>query len=85
MLPALSEATVVSFSQHLCCFVVRITVLCFPGCVPCLKPGHVCDQVSGACVCPQNTLGEQCGRCVENTWDYNKDRGCKVAVLTVFL
>lgn len=48
------------------------------GCQPCDKPGHVCDPVTGWCVCPPLTTGPQCGQCQPNTWGHDRVTGCKV-------
>lgn len=50
------------------------------GCQPCDKPGHVCDSITGQCVCPPLTTGPQCGQCQPNTWGHDRVAGCKVRI-----
>ena len=38
----------------------------------------MCDPLTGQCTCPPNTEGPICEFCRKDTWDYDKDGGCKV-------
>ena len=46
-------------------------------CFPCEQPGHVCDPDTGRCICPPQTEGPGCKKCMPGTWDYHPYRGCK--------
>lgn len=39
--------------------------------------GQVCDEIDGRCVCPKNTEGEMCEKCIVNTWNHDPYRGCE--------
>ena len=59
--------------------VVPLRFLCLAAeCKPCTKPGHICHPDSGECVCPPNTEGPRCERCVTDAYDFNNTKGCKV-------
>lgn len=45
-------------------------------CQICPAAGHVCDPVSGDCVCPPNTVGAMCENCTANSWNYHPYNGC---------
>lgn len=47
-------------------------------CKPCNKPGHICDPDTGECVCPPNTEGPNCERCIIKAYDFDNTKGCKV-------
>jgi len=47
-------------------------------CAECRRPGHICDPVTGECVCPPLTEGSACERCQANTWGHDPLTGCKV-------
>ncbi|KAI6232973.1 hypothetical protein M3Y99_00957600 [Aphelenchoides fujianensis] len=47
-------------------------------CRVCPAPGHVCDAVTGECVCPPNTVGELCEACAPNAWNHDPLRGCEL-------
>ncbi len=49
----------------------------FLECPRCPVPGQVCDQETGECICPPNTVGERCEDCAENSWNYNVWEGCQ--------
>lgn len=46
-------------------------------CMPCSKPGHICDPDTGQCVCPPNMEGPNCQRCKNGSYDFDSIRGCK--------
>lgn len=59
--------------------IVPLRFLCLATeCKPCTKPGHICDPNTGECICPPNTEGPRCERCVTDAYDFNNTKGCKV-------
>lgn len=46
-------------------------------CDPCNKPGHICDEDTGRCVCPFLTFGENCDRCRSGAYGFIPGIGCK--------
>lgn len=53
----------------------------FTECEDCTKPGHICDPKTGRCVCPPNSHGIHCEKCLSNTWGHEPEIGCKVGLL----
>lgn len=49
----------------------------FVECPICPAAGHVCDPVTGQCVCPPFTVGDMCESCAADTWNYDPYKGCK--------
>lgn len=45
----------------------------------CSHLGNNCDPKTGQCICPPNTIGETCSKCVPNTWGHSIISGCKVS------
>ncbi|XP_065059495.1 laminin subunit alpha-like [Rhopilema esculentum] len=43
----------------------------------CSGDNKVCNQTTGQCVCPQNTVGRTCSQCRSNYWGWNSTTGCK--------
>ena len=63
--------------------VVTYTVLMCAECPECLLPGHICDPVTGECVCPPLTEGDACERCQPDSWGHEPQTGCKVSNFTL--
>lgn len=36
-----------------------------------------CNEVTGACDCPPNTVGKNCEECLKGTYGYDPIRGCQ--------
>ncbi|KAI4466136.1 netrin/laminin-related [Holotrichia oblita] len=49
----------------------------YEECEDCTKPGHICDPKTGRCVCPPNSHGIHCEKCLSNTWGHEPEIGCK--------
>lgn len=46
----------------------------------CSHLGNNCDPHTGRCICPPNTTGNRCEKCVPNHWGHDIISGCKVSV-----